>query len=220
MNLRHTSSDQVRVCGAKDRDWPQHSDVCCYHCCHTFTGPPIPWVGSFDDRRAVFRLGHLLFCSWKCLKAYGINVIRSQDCPVAVMFRKLYNKPLSSVPTAPAREQLKEFGGRLTLEQFRSHDGMLRVMPIRLPSGVLAVPCAGHVGALRILYQRPSVPPAVPTPPAHPLEPSHQEGPLQRLEQTGPGSRPPSKPPKAPPSKSGSTSNHNILSLLVKKPKT
>lgn len=212
MNLKYVAADTVRVCKPGQGDWPTSSNVCCFHCCHTFTGPPIPWVGSYDDRRATFRVGGPMFCSWRCMKTYGFNMNQSKDCSAAVLFRKLYNKPLNCVPTAPAREWLIDFGGRFDIRQFRSHDGKTGVMPIRLPSGLLAVPCVGHVGALRVLYKREistalTPAPTLPTPStaAQPQSaPKQQPDPSDKTPKTG---------------TRAATGNHNILQLLMKKPK-
>lgn len=63
------------------------------------------------------------FCSWSCMKTYVIEKYGDNRCGVimanvVVMRKKLYGK-IGTIVRAPSRFSLKEFGGPLTIEEFR-----------------------------------------------------------------------------------------------------
>jgi hypothetical protein len=63
------------------------------------------------------------FCSWSCMKSFALDkhgITRgSIICGnIIMMRRKMYNQ-LGSIKPAPNRFLLKEFGGDLTIEEFR-----------------------------------------------------------------------------------------------------
>ena len=63
------------------------------------------------------------FCSWSCMKSFALDkhgITRgSIICGnIIMMRRKMYNQ-LGSIKPAPNRFMLKEFGGDLTIEEFR-----------------------------------------------------------------------------------------------------
>jgi hypothetical protein len=63
------------------------------------------------------------FCSWSCMKSFALDkhgITRgSIICGnIIMMRRKMYNQ-LGSIKPAPNRFMLKEFGGDLTIDEFR-----------------------------------------------------------------------------------------------------
>jgi hypothetical protein len=96
----------------------------CWWCCHSFEGTPLSMPYKYDDRRSKFyTTGN--YCSWSCVKSHAIDkcgdVKGSIVCGnIILMRRKMYNQ-IGSVKCAPNRFKLKEFGGDLTIEEFRAN---------------------------------------------------------------------------------------------------
>lgn len=213
MFLKFIDDNHVKVCNTSaERDWPRSSNLQCYYCCHGFNGPPIPWTNSYDDRRHTFQITTYTFCSWRCIKAFGHNSLRSRCSPISVLYNKLFGLSLADVPVAPCRTMLKDFGGKLTIEEFRRHPGP-KVPPIRLPSGVMAVKLRGTSHVLSILYplEQPPPLPVAPPPNVTSAVPAVPATSVKAAKSVDTSSQ--KKPVKK------ATTNHNILSLLVKKPK-
>lgn len=96
----------------------------CWWCCHDFTTEPLSMPLKYNDRTNKFVTSGR-FCSWSCMKAYAINEFGISRggivCGNIVMMRKqLYNKR-GSIHCAPKRQTLKEFGGNLSIEEFRKN---------------------------------------------------------------------------------------------------
>ncbi|QIG59917.1 hypothetical protein [Dishui Lake phycodnavirus 4] len=99
-------------------------DIWCWWCCHPFDGEPLSMPYHHDELRNKFITeGH--FCSWSCTKAYAID--KYSDIKgsiisgnIIVMRKKMYNI-LGPVKIAPKRQMLKQFGGPMTIEEFRAN---------------------------------------------------------------------------------------------------
>jgi len=96
----------------------------CWWCCHPFEGEPLSMPCKYDERRSKFYTSGK-YCSWSCIKSHAIDkcgdVKGSIICGnIILMRRKMYDQS-SSVRCAPNRFRLKEFGGDLTIEEFRSN---------------------------------------------------------------------------------------------------
>lgn len=103
----------------------------CWWCCHEFNTTPLALPYKYDDRRNTFyTTGN--FCSWSCIKSFAIDKYGLSKggliCGnIVMMRRKKYNK-IGPIQKAPSRFRLKEFGGDLTIEEFRSnltHDAVV-----------------------------------------------------------------------------------------------
>ena len=94
----------------------------CWWCCHEIPGEPLHLPYKYDEHRAKFSLmGN--FCSWGCMKAFnfdkhGVNQGGIISCNIIMMRKKLYGV-LGPIRSAPYRYLLKEFGGPMTIEEFR-----------------------------------------------------------------------------------------------------
>ena len=93
----------------------------CWWCCHGFEGQPLHLPYKYDPLRKRFStMG--CFCSWGCIKAYNRTYNRVRAGIVAtnivLMYRFMYGK-VDVIGCAPNRYSLKEFGGTLTIEEFR-----------------------------------------------------------------------------------------------------
>jgi hypothetical protein len=77
-----------------------------------------------DERRNKFYTAGN-FCSWSCVKSYtidkyGVNRGGIICGNIVMMRRKMYNQ-IGHVKPAPNRFSLKEFGGTMTIEEFREN---------------------------------------------------------------------------------------------------
>lgn len=119
----------ISVYGGSVRDdrgnpFPKRWNYWCQHCCHNFKTAPFGIPTKYDDRRdRYFCVGR--FCADSCAKGYmaerGLML-----GPVAfyftTMIRKAYGKGWGyRSGTAPPRTRLVQFGGDLTIEQFRAY---------------------------------------------------------------------------------------------------
>ena len=96
----------------------------CWWCCHEFEGTPLSMPYKYDERRNKFyTTGN--YCSWSCVKSHAID---KHGCTkgglicgnITVMCKKMYNQ-FGHVKPAPNRFMLKEFGGDMTIEEFREN---------------------------------------------------------------------------------------------------
>ena len=96
----------------------------CWWCCHSFEGTPLSMPYKYDDRRNKFYTSGN-YCSWSCVKSHAIE---KYGCTrggivcgnILVMRKKMYNQ-FGHVKPAPNRYVLKEFGGDMTIEEFREN---------------------------------------------------------------------------------------------------
>lgn len=121
--------------------WPLSSDKRCHNCAHHFEGVPVPLPMSRDELRQVyFCEGN--FCSWQCAKSFNMRETSpagrgNRNMYIAVLAYKTWTKlrnqgkgPPASLDKmriycnyrlypAPPRSKLVEFGGDMTIEEYR-----------------------------------------------------------------------------------------------------
>ena len=114
--------------------------ILCWHCKSSFDTLPVGCPTHFNRNRLVCHTEGC-FCSYECAAAYGTELSRRSAVrfPVAwlVRLRKHFDGTPLSKPLKPALHfsVLKEFGGHLSIEEFRSASQSsvcLRTMPDRL----------------------------------------------------------------------------------------
>ena len=93
----------------------------CWWCCHGFEGTPLRLPHKHDSLRNRFEtMG--CFCSWGCMKMYNMTYNRTRcgiiSCNMVLMYKQMYGK-VAPIKCAPSRYALKEFGGPLSIEEFR-----------------------------------------------------------------------------------------------------
>lgn len=94
----------------------------CWWCCHEIEGEELKLPYKYDQLRDKFcTMGS--FCSWSCMKTFnldrnGVNNGGIIACNIIVMRKKLYGK-IGPIRCAPYRYLLKQFGGPMTIEEFR-----------------------------------------------------------------------------------------------------
>jgi len=118
--------------------WPASTKILCWHCAHTFDTPPIPMPVCYNERTDIFKVrGN--FCSWNCLKAYSrdntpAHTSRGIDANIIALFYKRITGRMARIVAAPPRFMMSEFGGLLSLDEFRSKSETLAydVMPPKM----------------------------------------------------------------------------------------
>ena len=115
----------------------------CWWCCHTFETTPVSLPYEYDDRRDHFKtVGR--FCSWGCVKAYNVEKYGSGGKGGIIsnnitLFRKRKNKgKLVLTKIAPHRLSLIEFGGTLTIEEFRGYEDRKDEIVVKMPNEIYA----------------------------------------------------------------------------------
>ena len=87
---------------------------------------------KYDNRRNKFDTCGI-FCSWSRMKSFALDkhgITRGGIiCGNIIMMRKKMYNQLGSVKPAPNRYHLKEFGGDLTIEQFRENQTVDKLKP-------------------------------------------------------------------------------------------
>lgn len=115
----HTVLEQF-VNGAKQQ-WPEQTDICCWHCTYPFSSVPIPCPIEHDVIRNRYRVVGI-FCSWACVARYSIDNYES-----LLIVNKFRNDLLQLVenddlPVALPRHCLDKFGGPFKIDKFRILD--------------------------------------------------------------------------------------------------
>lgn len=92
----------------------------CWWCCHEIPGEIYRFPYKYEKER-FYTCGQ--FCSWPCVKAYnlknsGYNVATA--CDAIALYRKRIFNEIRPLKTAPSKYTLKAFGGKLSIEEFRS----------------------------------------------------------------------------------------------------
>lgn len=121
--------------------WPLAWDKRCHNCAHFFEGVPVPLPFSRDELRQVY-FCEGKFCSWQCAKSFNIRETSpagrgNRNMYIAVLAYKTWIKLKHPVVVdagtrekmktycnyrlvpAPPRSRLVEFGGTLSIEEYR-----------------------------------------------------------------------------------------------------
>ena len=122
----------VRV--VEEGDWPTSTACLCWHCCHPFSGPPLPMPVRYDERLDLFHVTGT-FCSWGCMKAYNMDsssYMRHVNATVITLFYKKCVGKLEGIRPAPPRLALQAFGGPMTIEEFRGCERNMMILPPKM----------------------------------------------------------------------------------------
>lgn len=91
----------------------------CWWCCHP---PPdgkfihMPFK-QHKETKKYQTVGN--FCSWECMKAYALSTYSTHMAGIICMYIRCMRNERSLLKSAPSRLVLKQFGGPLTIEEFR-----------------------------------------------------------------------------------------------------
>jgi len=95
------------------------SDTRCYYCHHSFDNPPFFLPFDYSSTLNRYKLfGN--FCSPSCTKSYCMNnrVFENKIYLVGQFYKKLFG-PEFRINSAPSIYNLKEYGGKMSIEEFR-----------------------------------------------------------------------------------------------------
>lgn len=121
--------------------WAEQTDICCWWCCHQFECTPKILPTHYNPKTKVFKFTGV-FCSWNCVRSYGLND-NSLDKPykmelITRLLQSIYGfRVAKQFKYAPPRQALKMFGGKLSIEQFRSRSDKYEYYDINFVSAVL-----------------------------------------------------------------------------------
>lgn len=110
-------------------EYPESTDVLCWHCCHSFEGRPIPLPLSYNQHLDAYRV-YGTFCSFRCMLGYlgdyRQSIPGASNGSIGMTVFDFYRKCTGDsnpahLQRAPPRCMLKAFGGHMSLEDFRSH---------------------------------------------------------------------------------------------------
>lgn len=93
----------------------------CYHCHHNFNNKPFFIPIDYNCELNRFKVtGN--FCSPNCVKTYALNskIYQNRIYLIGHMYRKLFG-PNYTIKPAPPIQTLKEYGGKLSIEEFRAN---------------------------------------------------------------------------------------------------
>ena len=96
----------------------------CWWCCHSFEWESLHFPYEFSSN-TFYTTGH--FCSWSCMKAYGIDRGKFEACDFITLMRKRMEGKISFTKSAPKRQTLEMFGGSLSIDDFRSDKTIVNV---------------------------------------------------------------------------------------------
>ena len=101
-------------------NWIEKTDIKCWWCCHNFDTLPIGYPVAYNNALGKFRVKGV-FCSFSCMLAHAKEI---KDFKVKLYLIKHLYKKLTGhcnilFKEAPPKTVLKDFGGHLTIEEFR-----------------------------------------------------------------------------------------------------
>ena len=113
----------------------------CYHCCHTIDGKPLGLPYSKTEGGVFKCYGN--FCSYPCMKTYTLELndsYKSERFTLISEMNYISTGSTGGCKFAPRREQLKMFGGQMSIEEFRGSSmgtSTLKLIPPMEPVTVI-----------------------------------------------------------------------------------
>ncbi len=93
----------------------------CWWCRNSFNTPSVELPEDYYNE-TFYCVGH--FCSFNCMKSYNLDLndslIWKRESLINLLYTKTYSNTKEIIP-APSWMTLKEYGGNLTIEQFRDN---------------------------------------------------------------------------------------------------
>lgn len=88
----------------------------CWWCCYPFEWESLHFPYEFTSN-TFHTVGH--FCSWGCMKSYGINRGKFEACDFITLLRKRMEGKIKPIAKAPSRYCLQMFGGSVSIDDYR-----------------------------------------------------------------------------------------------------
>lgn len=111
-----------------ERQWPDRTNIYCWHCVHPFDSKPVPVPLSYDQRKQTFKVFGC-FCSFNCAKAYILGRMSGPSVHTCCSLLTFLHRKVMQIKThrpikkAPPVTALNVFGGPLTIQEFRNACG-------------------------------------------------------------------------------------------------
>ena len=101
-------------------EWCEKTDVKCWWCCHHFDTIPLGMPVSYDYKLKKYNVRGV-FCSFACMLAYTNNTkgLQPKRYLINYLYKKLTGVFGINFKEAPSKYILKEFGGLLSIDEFR-----------------------------------------------------------------------------------------------------
>ena len=102
-------------------NWTAKTDIKCWWCCHNFDTVPLGMPVYYDHTVNKFSVRGI-FCSFSCMLSYSRNTkgVNSKSYLINYLYKKLTGVIGINFKEAPYKYVLKEFGGHLSIEEFRN----------------------------------------------------------------------------------------------------
>ena len=109
----------------------------CWWCCHPFDTTPLQIPTRYDQRRDKFTTCGK-FCSWSCMKTYAVDKYGLSRGGIIIgnmtlMRKRMYGK-VGRITPALSRLHLKEFGGTMDIDEFRTNTLVDDTEPKQVPT--------------------------------------------------------------------------------------
>lgn len=98
------------------------TNILCYYCCHKFKSKPLHMPHSYNEKTNTFKVFGV-YCSWNCMKTHNNEMQDSKTNyrnNLIYLLRSKMTKDYNSIQNAPSRYNLKAFGGKMSIEEFRA----------------------------------------------------------------------------------------------------
>ena len=109
----------------KKRELPKQTDVCCYYCRHSFNTKPLSLPVKYNIKEKYFDCDGI-YCSFNCMLAFlhetNTNYLYKDSYSYIYTLYKMLNgksPPKNKIIQAPSWRMLKNYGGTLTIEEYR-----------------------------------------------------------------------------------------------------
>ena len=101
-------------------NWVDKTNVKCWWCCHNFDTVPLGMPVYYNHKIKKFSVRGV-FCSFSCMLSYSNNTtgIIPKKYLINYLYKKLTGVFGINFKEAPSKYTLKEFGGLLSIEEFR-----------------------------------------------------------------------------------------------------
>lgn len=100
-------------------NFPKKTNILCYHCIHKFNTEPLPLPFLIEKNKFYVKY---VFCSWECMKTYVLESNISNKNFIYSLIQQFYKTIVghtNKIDFAPPRITLKDFGGPLSINEFR-----------------------------------------------------------------------------------------------------